>query len=142
MILKTIKEEEANHALFKFLFTCIQFLDIIATSISNFHLVFLINLSRYLGFYPEDNYSELNFLFDLNGGKFSTGIANHLQSDRNISNIIHNLLNINFNNMEDIKLSHNQRVDVLKIVISYFNLHLGGIGEIKSLQVLESVFGD
>ena len=51
-------------------------------------------------------------------------------------------MNINFNNMEEVKLGHTDRVEVLKVIIKYFNMHLGGIGEIKSLPVLESVFDD
>jgi DNA repair protein RecO (recombination protein O) len=92
--------------------------------------------------YPEDNYSDLNFLFDLNNGKFTSHISDHIQTDREISNLIHKLMNINFNNMEEVKLGHTDRVEVLKVIIKYFNMHLGGIGEIKSLPVLESVFDD
>ncbi len=60
IISKTIKEEEENQILFQYIYNCIQLLDLNDTATANFHLVFLINFSKYLGFYPIDNYSQTN----------------------------------------------------------------------------------
>src|SRR5437016_3948145 len=60
VLCNSLKEEEPNQQLFDFLFHSIQILDMQSPVNSNFHLYFLIQLSRYLGFYPTENYSETN----------------------------------------------------------------------------------
>ena len=52
LLYKTLKEEEANPALFDFLINAIQLLDIKDEGIQNFHLVFLLHYMKYLGIYP------------------------------------------------------------------------------------------
>ena len=51
VLCKTLKEEEANPGLFHFLHHAIQTLDLIEHGTANFHIVFLVHYSRYLGFY-------------------------------------------------------------------------------------------
>ncbi|MCK7537534.1 MAG: DNA repair protein RecO C-terminal domain-containing protein [Marinilabiliales bacterium] len=70
ILYKTIREQEANYELFEYLFHTIQMLDLKPDGISNFHLYFLIQLTKYLGFYPANSYSEINPYFDLQNGSF------------------------------------------------------------------------
>jgi hypothetical protein len=42
--------------------------------------------------------------------------------------------------MESLQLDHQKRMVLMKVIIDYYNLHLGSIGEIKSLAVLQSLF--
>lgn len=137
---KTIKEEEANQVLFQYLYTCIELLDLNNSAIANFHLVFLVNYSKYLGFYPVDNYSDVNCLFDVVNGKFNQKVIQQERTDKGISFLIHKLLNVNFHDMETLQLDHQKRMVLMKVIIDYYNLHLGRIGEIKSLAVLQSLF--
>ncbi len=58
VLYKSIREEEANAQLFDFLFHSIQWLDVHEPANSDFHLLFLLQLSKYLGFFPTDNYSR------------------------------------------------------------------------------------
>ncbi len=52
-VLSTIlKEEENNESLYSYLETTLLWLDA-NDEVSNFHLLFLLNLSKYLGFYPD-----------------------------------------------------------------------------------------
>ena len=64
----SLREEEKNEAMFTYLETAFSWLDTHDT-ISNFHLLFLLNLTKFLGFYPE--VKDLNFsCFDLLEGQF------------------------------------------------------------------------
>ncbi|MBT8394864.1 MAG: DNA repair protein RecO, partial [Bacteroidia bacterium] len=65
-----LKEEEKNELLFTYLETTLQWLDA-NDEFSNFHLLFLLNLSKYLGFYPDLNLSE-SIYFNLKDGKFQS----------------------------------------------------------------------
>jgi len=141
ILYKTLKEEEPNPPLFEYLFHAIQFLDMKETGIANFHLVFLVNLTKYLGFYPLQNYSEVENLFDPVNGKFSQSLtSSSVNSDRVLSQWVHQLLNISFEDMELLQLNHQTRNSLLKLIIEYYNLHLGGLTNVKSLPVLQSIF--
>ena len=47
-----LREEGKNEPLFAYLVSSIRWLDACRSDYANFHLVFLIRLSRFLGFYP------------------------------------------------------------------------------------------
>jgi DNA repair protein RecO (recombination protein O) len=143
ILYKVLKEEEPNPVLFSYLFHAIHILDITDTGTANFHLVFLINLTKYLGFYPENNYSGLNCIFDPANGKFSP--PSLLQTgfpDNTLSHLVHRLLAISFEGMEELAINHQTRNSLVKLLIDFYNLHLGGLGNVKSLPVLQSVFED
>src|SRR5690606_20561937 len=58
-----LQEEEANFSLYQFLKNALHEFDSKKSNFANFHLWFLMNLTRYLGFYP--NFSENHAFFDL-----------------------------------------------------------------------------
>jgi DNA repair protein RecO (recombination protein O) len=134
----SIKEEETNNPLFDYLESGLNWLDL-HDKITNFHLLFLLNLTRFLGFYPD--LSEKDKLgFDLVEGNFT-----NITSQKNI--IVGNnfyqfkkLLGINFDGIENVSFNKHERQVVLKIIIQYFELHLDGFRKPKSLQILETVF--
>jgi DNA repair protein RecO (recombination protein O) len=141
VLYKTIKEEEPNPPLFDYIYHAIQLLDIKDTGVANFHLVFLINLTRYLGFYPENNYSETNCVFDPVNGKFFPALSHHSIEEEKLSSFwLSNLINLNFESLELLPMNHNTRNNLLKLIIEFYNLHLGGLSNVKSLSVLQSVF--
>jgi DNA repair protein RecO (recombination protein O) len=141
VIYKTLKEEEPNQSMFDYLYNTIQLLDIKEHGIANFHLVFLINLTKYLGFFPANNYSEIDCLFDPVNGKFTPSLlTNSIHSDRSTSHYISELINLPFENLEDLQMNHQTRNSILSLLIEFYNLHLGGLTNVKSLPVLQSVF--
>jgi DNA repair protein RecO (recombination protein O) len=56
---KTLREEEARTELFQFLSHSFQILDLLQTGAANFHLLFLLQLSRYMGFGPRNDYAAV-----------------------------------------------------------------------------------
>ena len=58
-LFRVLKEEGRDEALFSYLAGSVMWLDTCEKSFSNFHLVFLIRLSRFLGLYPNtEDYAE------------------------------------------------------------------------------------
>jgi DNA repair protein RecO (recombination protein O) len=133
-----LREEEQNEPLYNYLETSLQYLDNEDES-SNFHLLFLLKLTRYLGFQPEGTNSDLPF-FNLRSGRFEA-----LEEDiYSISNenltLLKRLLGINFDDIQSIRITAKQRRDFLNMLLHYFELHLDGFKKPKSLQVLNDVF--
>ena len=132
-----IKEEEQNASLFKYLETALLWLDAHDT-ISNFHLLFLLNLTKHLGFYPEIKNIDLPY-FNLLEGNFTNVVQLNTLSGEKISQF-KKLLGINFDVIHQVNFSATNRQDVLSILIQYFELHVSGFKKPKSLNVLKSVF--
>ena len=133
-----LKEEEKNDGLFNFLTAALQYLDN-EDQFSNFHLLFLLKLTRYLGIQPEnrnDNYAYFNLesgIFeDSNHGVYSI-------SGENLT-LLKRLLGTNFDALNSIKINAKQRQEFLNMLLYYFELHLGSFKKPKSLQVLNDVF--
>jgi DNA repair protein RecO (recombination protein O) len=132
----SIQEEEKNEALFNFLETAMNWLDN-HNEISNFHLVLLLEITKYLGFYPDITNMEYQF-FEMTEGVFSPFHA--------ISSLTEHETNL-FKKLIDLKFDNNQksfhvieRQILLKILIDYYSFHLDGFRKPKSIEVLKEVF--
>lgn len=132
-----IKEEEENRQLFEYLEAGLIWLDT-HDSIANFHLLFLLNLTRFLGFYPDVQQGTVGF--SLLEGRFTNTLIDKttISGDELIS--FKKLLGINFDAIHKISFNKKERQRVLQIIIRYFELHLDGFKKPKSLSVLETVF--
>lgn len=134
----SIREEERNDDLFQFLEASLQWLDI-HKEVANFHLYFMLSLTRYLGFYP-DIYQIDKPYFDLMEGEFTaTESLNPMLKGENIY-FLKSFLGINFDAIHTIKMKKTNRQDLLKSLILYFELHLQGFRKPRSLAVLNEVF--
>jgi DNA repair protein RecO (recombination protein O) len=132
-----LQEEEANLSLFNFLEYSLQKLDK-QNDISNFHLIFLLNLSKYLGFYPQLKNQEYPY-FDLQEGLFQS--HNTLTAIQNKELVLFKkLLNTPFDNMIQLTLNKTERQSLLNIMINYFELHLSGFRKLNTLPVLQAIF--
>jgi DNA repair protein RecO (recombination protein O) len=68
---RLVKESEANQMLFDFVWGSVEALDAAEEGVANFHLWFLSNLCRFLGFSPGNEYMSEAW-FDIAEGHFTT----------------------------------------------------------------------
>ncbi|CAM1334468.1 DNA repair protein RecO [Tenacibaculum aestuariivivum] len=133
-----IKEEEKNEVLYEYIETALIWLDT-HNQIANFHLLFLLNLSRFLGFYPDVSESH-KAAFNLLEGRFVDAEYEKLSLTGNDLTLFKRLLGINFDAINTVSYHKNERQIILRAIILYFELHLEGFREPKSLNILETVF--
>ncbi|MCB0686581.1 MAG: DNA repair protein RecO [Saprospiraceae bacterium] len=141
IVQKTIKENESNPDLFAFLFDSYRFLDQSKHSISNFHILFLLDLSLYLGFRPIGTWSRERPYFHLVSGNFVEMIHPLYTLEQSVSNTISDLLQTNRESIHTLTISKEIRQDVLLSTISFFRYHLERLPEIKTHKILAEVFG-
>lgn len=136
MLHHSIQEEEKNEQLFLFLETALTWLDH-HDEISNFHLILLLEITKYLGFYPD--ISEINLPhFEMNDGVFTLFQGASVLSEHE-TNLFKKLIDLKFDN--DQKIFHVvERQILLKILIDYYSFHLEGFKKPKSLDILKEVF--
>jgi DNA repair protein RecO (recombination protein O) len=99
----------------------------------------MLSLTRFLGFYP-DVYQIDKPYFDLLEGEFTA--VESLTPMLRGENIYYfkTLLGTNFDAIDTVKMKKNNRQELLKSLILYFELHLQGFRKPKSLAVLNDVF--
>ena len=138
---RTLKEEVANEPLYAYLLTSIQWLDECDGGFANFHLVFLMRLSRFIGLYPNvENYEEGDY-FDMLNACFVKCKPMHgmfLQPDESYK--LHQLMRMKFDTMHLFLMNRTERIRCLDIIHEYYRLHLPDFPELKSLSVLRELF--
>jgi DNA repair protein RecO (recombination protein O) len=120
-----------------------QWLDIADKGYANFHLTFLMRMSRFLGFYPNlDNYVD-GCVFDLRAATFSLVVPTHrdfLQTGD--ARRIHTLMRMDFPTMHLYHLNRMDRNRIVDVLLHYYRLHIPQFPELKSLSVLQELWND
>ncbi|MCL4145331.1 UNVERIFIED_CONTAM: hypothetical protein GTU68_033874 [Idotea baltica] len=136
----SLQEEEKNELLYTYLETTFQWLDV-QKEYSNFHLLFLLKLTRHLGFYPETNTINKPF-FNLKGGGFEEQPSDLYSISGENLTLLKQLLGTTFDALSLIKINSRQRQSFLSMLLLYFELHLGSFKKPKSLEVFNQVFNN
>lgn len=136
-----LKGEQQDEALFDYILNSLEWLDGCSGVFANFHLVFLMRLSRFLGFYPNLEAYEDGDYFDLRQSCFCGEPPFHhdylepLDARRLIQ-----MMRMDFPTMYLFQLSHHDRNRLLEVAVTYYRLHLPDFPELKSLAVLQAVY--
>jgi len=133
-----IQEEEANSALYHYISNAFNFLDV-SEDFANFHIYFLLNLTQYLGFYPDIN-EENALYFNLLEGLFQQKSTNSYCEEGVHVQALRQFFGIKFDAVSQIKLNKTTRLEVLHLLIRYYQLHLHGFKKPKSLAILNQLF--
>ncbi|MHB1177769.1 MAG: DNA repair protein RecO [Daejeonella sp.] len=140
VLYKSLRQHEADEVLFEFLFHAVEILDSLNQGLANFHLYFLLRLSRFLGFYPDTTLAATAAYFDLGNGNYAKMQPSHaLIVEPPFTVLWTRLLNANFDNLQMLKISSHERKVLLQKILLYYKLHIEGLGEIRSHEVLEEV---
>jgi DNA repair protein RecO (recombination protein O) len=133
LLYKTLREEEANPALFDFLFNAVQLLDIKEEGSCNFHLAFLLHYMKYLGIFPFQQEkerlteSQQDFILPFDAG---------VDEKEGLNQLMHSSLG----QLEKIRITNKTRSFLLDRIIEFYLYHLDQMAEIRSIQVLKEVF--
>ena len=144
LLTRVLLEQEANRGLFDYLKQSIVTLDRCSKGIANFHLVFMMQLACYLGIFPNLSNYEEGIGFHLQEAEFLplplTPNAYHLHPDE--AKALHELARMNYQNMGLFSMNRLQRNRCLALMLEYYQLHLPGMGALKSVEVLQQLFAD
>ena len=134
----SVKEEEANPELFQFLEKSLLWLDQ-NEEVANFHLLFLLKLTNYLGFYP-DFTDKMQSYFNLIEGNFQRNSTGQFCEMGEKIEVVKQLDTSSFNDLKNLKISKVTRLETLELILRYYQLHVQGYKSPKSLAVLTQLF--
>jgi len=137
ILIKTIREQAPNERLFRLTETCIRFLNDSDENFINLHLYFMLELSRHLGFEPQNNFSATQAYFDCREGQFTNyPLAFPFGLNREDSELLSLSLS---RSLLQMRLNNAQRRLLLEALLAYFKMHIPGFQDLKSLEVLQMV---
>lgn len=114
---QAMRGEQPQDVLFDYISLSLLWLDGADEGYENFHLVFLLQLTRYLGYDPT-----------------------HLPEGEAL--LVPRLMRLNFRTMRLLKLTQSARRDFLERLVLFYKDMVPGFGPVKSLGVLEEVYED
>lgn len=134
---KTVKEQGPQAELFDFVWHSLVQLDLMDGSVTNFHHYFLIELLKYFGFEPVNNFDAEERYFDCREGKFcGVEFPGPIGLNAQSSELLSKALEADILHQ---KLSNAQRADLLESLLSYYRFHIPGFNELKCLEVLKEI---
>ena len=136
-----LRSEQQNELLYDYLEYSILWLDGQQARYANFHLVFLLRLTRFLGFYPNlDDYMDGDY-FDLRESVFMPVPPVHrdfLHPEE--AQKVQLMMRMDFPTMHLFRMSHQERNRLLDVTLKYYRLHLPDFPEMKSIEVLQALY--
>ena len=136
-----LRSEQHNEPLFDYIVNSIQWLDAQTDRFANFHLVFLMRLSRFLGFYPNLDHYQTGDYFDLRESVFlSTPPVHRDFLHPQEAEKIQLMMRMDFPTMHLFRMSHQERNRLLEVSLIYYRLHLPDFPELKSVSVLQELY--
>src|SRR5690554_2196617 len=138
VLYKVLRHQDADPPLFQFIFHAISWLDSSERMPANFHLYFLMRMTRFLGFQP-DRRDRGSLYFDLRDGLYLrlAPAHPHVLSEPYAS-YFEDLAAQPMEELHHIRIPKEQRRYLLEKIVEYYRLHVS-LSEIKSQAVLETV---
>lgn len=119
---KAVKDESHAQELYAFISGSLITLDDAIHNFENFHLIFLVKLSRLLGF----------------GAHHVKEVTGRKMVDSSLEALLEALLHTEYST--HLPMSVVQRRDLLDILLNFYKDHLDTLGEFKSVPVLKEIF--
>ncbi len=135
------RDEQQNEPLYDYIEDSLLWLDNVSERFSNFHLVFMMRLSRFIGFFPNLAEDASQRWFDLRNSVFTGVRPPHpdFLEPAEASNLTL-LMRMDYHNMHLFRLTQAERNRCAEIILYYYRLHVPGFPELKSLPVLQTLF--
>lgn len=137
----SLRAAQPDERMFAFVDTSVRWLDAAQGSCANFHIVFLLHLSHFLGIRPNlEDYTPGCF-FDLQSGRYSSVRPPHshvLLPDE--ASLLPLLMRMKYATASHFAFTRAQRRRLLEVINEYYSLHLPSFSGLKSPDVLHALF--
>ncbi len=139
ILYSVLREElEVNKDLFDFLLNSLIWYDNVREC-NNYHIKFLIELSKYIGFHPNIvNENDLYFCLESGSTSNTKPLGGNICGED--LKLFKNLLGMKFEDLNTMSINRESRTRILNYIIDYYSLHLQMFKTPKSINVFAEVF--
>ncbi len=135
---KTIREEEKNEALFRFLYHHVSYLELMTAKETLFPLFFLCKLTRFLGFFPQLNYNSERKYFDLDEGEFIETKHHHSLLE-DVSKHLFLFFKSSLEDISKIELSIAENTAALNGILNFYAMQVQDFKKLKTLSLMQEL---
>lgn len=138
VLTQLLTEQQADEDLFEYLSSVLQYLDQ-SDQVANFSIKMLLDMTRFLGFQPDQSTMHFTYFNMLNGNFDENGLQPHHLTDVE-SGQLKIFIGTKFDEINEIKMNREDRNSLLNLVIEYFQIHLQTFKKPNSLSILKQLF--
>ncbi|HLN52272.1 MAG TPA: DNA repair protein RecO [Lentimicrobium sp.] len=140
ILLKTVREEEANPVLFNFIEETLDSLNDNEVPVAAFHLLFMIRLADHLGFGTVHSLSGEGEHFDLLSGTQEVKEPPHSYfiSSKPLE-LLKSISVMDYSDLKSLDSNRIVRLDLMKKLIDFYKIHVPEMTEIKSAGILHEI---
>lgn len=135
------RDGQRDSSLYEFTESMLQWYDLAESQTANFHLMFLVRISTFLGFYPNmETYSD-SAMFDMRAAEFChlTPLHRDFLSPEEARRI-NVLMRISPANMHLFRFNRAERSHTIELLLRFYAIHVPGFKEMKTWDILRSLF--
>ncbi len=141
LLQKLLKESPASVELYNFLYNFFAELDSCKQGLANLPLIFVSQLSIFMGFSPNIQTYQADSYFDYKNGVFAQDKPTHLQFfDAKKSQLLVDLLCTEANQSHTLDIPKSERAEMLEHLLDFYSFHVAGFSDLQAYKVLQEVF--
>ena len=130
VLYKSVHQQNTDEALFDFIYNAISWFDETGEPNVNFHLAFLMKLSRFLGFAPHFQSRADQLYFDLQEGEFTSLPPIHPYFiDKIDADYLNKLFYCPLEKLNEVEIDNMKRRFLLDKILVYYTLHNASSGQ-------------
>jgi len=137
VIYKSVLEDHVDEQLYYYLKDTLNSLDAANSITPDYPIRFMLELSKYLGFYPQLEGAKSLPFFDLQNGVFVAERPTHINY---IAGNLCSLFGV-FITTDEVPKSK-ERKAILQLLVQYFQIHIPDFHQLVSPSILETVLSD
>ncbi len=137
---RAVSPSQSDIQLFHFVEDAVFALNNLMRGEENFHLIFLLKLTHYLGFFPNiEGFASAEY-FNMENGCFEPAAPYHTNYVHPTDTIAFaQLLRMDYDTAYLYDVNRTQRNQVLDYILKYYNLHIPTFSSLRSLEILRSL---
>lgn len=137
----SVRNEQGNDKLFLFIWDSILWLEKACVGFANFHIVFMMRLTFFLGVFPNLSGNLNGRYFDLQEGCFVDSVPLHsfYLCEEDSAKLLQ-LFRLRYQTMHLYVMSRMERNRCVEVIIAYYKLHVPNFPELKTLPILRELF--
>lgn len=134
------RDLHSDPTLYDFVEQNLTWLDVTDSGMANFHLMFMIRMARFLGFYPDTEGYFPGAFFDLREGTFCHSVPCHRDFLSQVdAEHMMTLMRMRPGTMHLFRLSRAERNRITDFCLQFYRLHIPAFGDMKTLEVLREL---
>lgn len=140
ILYRLIRDESTDARLYDFVRESLIMFDMMRDGAANFHLHFLVRMTHYLGYAPNDNF-RTGYWLDMKSGEYTAYEPQHgSKFAPHTAQLFAQLWNCPLSALGQVKLNREQRSEFLDSLIDYYGYHTDLVYNLQSISMFHELF--